>query len=106
MEIRRSKFHFVDLAGSERAKRTGASGQRFKEVRELVLRHTFAVACREAVGTTAMNSCTVSDGWKYPSRDRSACSCMKLCLCWNIPSGCTAGLHGSGRFVVCSVLSP
>lgn len=32
MEIRRSKFHFVDLAGSERAKRTGASGQRFKEV--------------------------------------------------------------------------
>lgn len=33
MEIRRSKFHFVDLAGSERAKRTGASGQRFKEVR-------------------------------------------------------------------------
>lgn len=33
VEIRRSKFHFVDLAGSERAKRTGASGQRFKEVR-------------------------------------------------------------------------
>lgn len=33
MEIRRSKFHFVDLAGSERAKRTGASGQRFKEVK-------------------------------------------------------------------------
>lgn len=32
VEIRRSKFHFVDLAGSERAKRTGASGQRFKEV--------------------------------------------------------------------------
>ncbi|CAM9741982.1 unnamed protein product, partial [Discosporangium mesarthrocarpum] len=31
VEIRRSKFHFVDLAGSERAKRTGASGQRFKE---------------------------------------------------------------------------
>lgn len=50
MEIRRSKFHFVDLAGSERAKRTGASGQRFKEVRELVLQHAFAVECREAVG--------------------------------------------------------
>ncbi|CAM9140129.1 unnamed protein product [Chrysoparadoxa australica] len=31
LEIRISKFHFVDLAGSERAKRTGASGQRFKE---------------------------------------------------------------------------
>lgn len=26
-----SKFHLVDLAGSERAKKTGASGDRFKE---------------------------------------------------------------------------
>lgn len=48
MEIRRSKFHFVDLAGSERAKRTGASGQRFKEVCEPVLRQAFAVKFRES----------------------------------------------------------
>lgn len=27
----RAKFHLVDLAGSERAKRTGATGSRFKE---------------------------------------------------------------------------
>lgn len=39
MEIRRSKFHFVDLAGSERAKRTGASGQRFKEVTACAMAH-------------------------------------------------------------------
>jgi DNA repair exonuclease SbcCD ATPase subunit len=30
-EVTRSKFHLVDLAGSERAKRTQATGQRFKE---------------------------------------------------------------------------
>lgn len=27
----RSKFHLVDLAGSERAKKTQATGERFKE---------------------------------------------------------------------------
>lgn len=26
-----SKFHLVDLAGSERSKKTGATGERFKE---------------------------------------------------------------------------
>lgn len=26
-----AKFHMVDLAGSERAKKTGATGERFKE---------------------------------------------------------------------------
>lgn len=46
VEIRRSKFHFVDLAGSERAKRTGASGQRFKEVR--VRSFSFFLVCGEA----------------------------------------------------------
>jgi kinesin family member 27 len=32
---RRSKFHLVDLAGSERQKKTGASGQRFTESKNI-----------------------------------------------------------------------
>lgn len=45
VEIRRSKFHFVDLAGSERAKRTGASGQRFKEVHAYNMKPNMMVRC-------------------------------------------------------------
>ena len=30
-DLKKAKFHLVDLAGSERAKKTQASGERFKE---------------------------------------------------------------------------
>ena len=30
-ELKRAKFHLVDLAGSEKAKKTQATGERFKE---------------------------------------------------------------------------
>jgi hypothetical protein len=33
--VKRSKFHLVDLAGSERQKKTGASGQRFTESKNI-----------------------------------------------------------------------
>ena len=30
-DVKRAKFHLVDLAGSEKAKKTQATGERFKE---------------------------------------------------------------------------
>jgi hypothetical protein len=92
--VLRSKFHLVDLAGSERQKKTGASGQRFTESKNINMgllalgnvisalgdarRKAAHVPYREALITRLLQVC--SSFWEVPLHFLQLYSCQS---CWS-----------------------